>query len=197
LQAAAPTKPSRAATLTGFCPCFLSPFLTQTHHCYATDEALSSAAQKLRGLIDVLPELPDEVQGALAMRVPGLLDLEPQEVRVRLQTLAEILGLELEPTARLVGKVRGLAAAGLVMLWIEIECHHIAAAALHTAVPCSQRFCKTGHQQQQHVMSLSLSNTHEMTLSRHLCCALQVPLLWNRSLEAAAVAVVACNYWRF
>jgi hypothetical protein len=72
-----------------------------------TDEALSSAAQKLRGLIDALPELPDEVQGALAMRVPGLLDLEPQEVRARLQTLAKSLELEFEPTARLVGKVGG------------------------------------------------------------------------------------------
>jgi hypothetical protein len=71
-----------------------------------TDEAFSSAAQQLRGLIDVLPELPDEVQGALAMRVPGLLDLEPQEVRARLQTLASTLGLEFELTARLIGKVR-------------------------------------------------------------------------------------------
>jgi hypothetical protein len=70
-----------------------------------TDEAFSSAAQKLRGLINVLPELPDEVQGALAMRVPGLLDLEPQEVRARLQTLAKTLELEFGLTARLVGKV--------------------------------------------------------------------------------------------
>lgn len=66
---------------------------------------MSSAAQKLRGLIDALPDLPDEVQGALAMRVPGLLDLEPQEVRGRLTALAAALGLELELTARLVGKV--------------------------------------------------------------------------------------------
>jgi hypothetical protein len=100
--------------------------------CNATDEAFSSAAQKLRGLIDILPELPDEVQGALAMRVPGLLDLEPQEVRARLQTLAKTLELELELTARLIGKVRRQ--LQLHLLFCRNVHRYVAAAALQAGL---------------------------------------------------------------
>lgn len=71
----------------------------------AADAELNSAAQRLRGLVDALPELPDEVQGALAMRVPGLLDLPPEEVRQRLETLSKTLELDFIQTSRLVGKV--------------------------------------------------------------------------------------------
>jgi hypothetical protein len=36
---------------------------------------------RLASLVEALPELPDELQGALALRVPGLLDTPALEVR--------------------------------------------------------------------------------------------------------------------
>jgi hypothetical protein len=39
-----------------------------------------NAMSQLQALVEALPELPDEVQGALAVRVPGLLDTPAAEV---------------------------------------------------------------------------------------------------------------------
>jgi hypothetical protein len=39
-----------------------------------------NAMSQLQGLVDALPELPDEVQGALAVKVPGLLETPAPEV---------------------------------------------------------------------------------------------------------------------
>jgi hypothetical protein len=43
-----------------------------------------NAMSQLQALVAALPELPDEVQGALAVRVPGLLDTPAAEVRPQL-----------------------------------------------------------------------------------------------------------------
>jgi hypothetical protein len=44
------------------------------------DAAMLNAMSQLQALVEALPELPDEVQGALAVRVPGLLDTPAAEV---------------------------------------------------------------------------------------------------------------------
>ncbi|KAF8056875.1 hypothetical protein HT031_006219 [Scenedesmus sp. PABB004] len=107
-----------------------------------TDAALRGAASQLRGLVDALPELPDEVQGGLAVRVPGLLELPPAEVRARLEALAGALGLGLAPTARLISKVPLLwnrspeaAAAKLGAVGAELGVGGEAAAALLISAP--------------------------------------------------------------
>lgn len=48
--------------------------------CVSKDAAMLSAMSQLQGLVDALPELPDEVQGALAVKVPGLLETPAAEV---------------------------------------------------------------------------------------------------------------------
>jgi hypothetical protein len=42
---------------------------------------MMTAMSQLQGLVDTLPELPDEVQGALAVKVPGLLETPAAEVK--------------------------------------------------------------------------------------------------------------------
>lgn len=42
-----------------------------------------TAMGQLQALVDTLPELPDEVQGALAVKVPGLLETPAAEVGTR------------------------------------------------------------------------------------------------------------------
>lgn len=44
------------------------------------DAAMLNAMSQLQALVEALPELPDEVQGALAVRVQGLLDTPAAEV---------------------------------------------------------------------------------------------------------------------
>jgi hypothetical protein len=61
-----------------------------------------------------------------------LLDLEPQEVRARLQTLAKTLELELELTARLIGKVR--CRPQLHLLFCRNVHRYVAAAALQAGL---------------------------------------------------------------
>lgn len=68
---------------------------------------MSSVAQKLQALVEALPELPDEVQGAIAMRVSGTLDMAPQDVRARLDALSAAMGIDFVTTAKLIGKVGG------------------------------------------------------------------------------------------
>jgi hypothetical protein len=51
--------------------------------------------------------LSDELQGAVATRLPGALATPPAELRARLERLGELAGgLGLEATVRLVTKVR-------------------------------------------------------------------------------------------
>lgn len=51
-----------------------------------TDAAMLNAMSQLQGLVDALPELPDEVQGALAVKVPGLLETPAAEVGQQLES---------------------------------------------------------------------------------------------------------------
>jgi hypothetical protein len=55
------------------------------------DAAMLNAMSQLQALVAALPELPDEVQGALAVRVPGLLDTPAAEVRLQLGILTHAL----------------------------------------------------------------------------------------------------------
>lgn len=101
------------------------------------DEELSLAAQRLRGLVDVLPELPDEVQGALAVRIPGLLELPPEEVRQRLEALSKALELEFGLTARLVGKVSSGAVCYVSMHTRTVVHFRVLPAFLRGCVSCT------------------------------------------------------------
>lgn len=67
---------------------------------------MEAAAQRLAAFCDALPELPDDIQGALATRLPGVLSAPPAEARARLERIGELAGIGLEAAARLVAKVR-------------------------------------------------------------------------------------------
>lgn len=113
-----------------------------------TEEALNSAAQKLRSLVDALPELPDEVQGAIAMRVPGALDIAPQEVRARLEGLSSAMGIDFVTTAKLVGKVRAL----------FMTCWHVAGVQLSAKL-----YVQAAQKQKQPPGLTGNFNTHKQT----------------------------------
>lgn len=66
---------------------------------------MASAAYRLRAFCDAFPDLPNDTQGALAARIPSILDMPAEEVRRKLQELAGVLDLTLVIAARLVSKV--------------------------------------------------------------------------------------------
>lgn len=134
--------------------------------------------------MDALPELPDDVQGGLAIRVPGLLDADPLEVRARLLALGEALGVDLGVAGRLVAKVRDVFAAFAAVGHTQIT--------LRPARQFACEFLKLN-------ATAQLDGMHPATrkeTAAGCCCARkpvppppllrQVPALWNRSPEAAA-----------
>jgi hypothetical protein len=72
------------------------------------------AAQQLSAFCDAFPELSDDLQGALAMRLPGVLSAPHAETRARLERVGELAGLGLEATARLMVKV-----CAYVCVWLS------------------------------------------------------------------------------
>jgi len=67
---------------------------------------MQSTAIALRAFCDAFPELSDELQGALATRLPGVLRGPHADTRAQLEQIGSAAGgLSLEVVARLVAKV--------------------------------------------------------------------------------------------
>lgn len=70
---------------------------------------MNSVTRQLKAFCDAFPELPDEVQGGLATRLPGVLSTPHIETRQRLEDIGSMAGgLPFETTARLVAKAPSL-----------------------------------------------------------------------------------------
>jgi hypothetical protein len=74
---------------------------------------MASAARAFAAFCDALPELPDDLQGALAATLPGALREPPAATRAKLEAIAAAAGgLTLEAAGKLVAKVRAAGRGG-------------------------------------------------------------------------------------
>ncbi|KAI8463015.1 MAG: hypothetical protein J3K34DRAFT_159499 [Monoraphidium minutum] len=104
--------------------------------------AVQAGAARLAAFCEAFPDLPDDLQGALALRLPGVTAAPHAETRAKLQRIGELAGLGLEATARLIGRAPLLwnrspeaAAQKVTALASELRVAAADAAALLCAQP--------------------------------------------------------------